>query len=262
MLESFTNGKINIHDLSVEAPEREEDDVSFDPKKEITREEREKMEMEITDIFNKKQWWRAFEIASSMKSLFPDWQPLQITEENCKDMLESWGDCWEPLSWLFTLFPERRAEIRKTTETWEIPSVFEEQIVFLLLFPERRSELSLTNTDWEDIKQDLEEWRAEKDWWNTLWMLRDIRILFPERFKEFSLTPRLINEMKKFWRKEYLNEEYIANKGYSTALLFAHNLQIIIAEEVKITDKGLELVMSKPKPKLDKIPPQPEMRKF
>ena len=113
MLESFIQGKINIHDLSVEAPEREEDDVSFDPKKEITREEREKMEMEITDLLHKKRWWEAFEIAFSMKSLFPDWQPRQITEENCKDLLEHWGGHWEPISWFFTLFPEHRAEIRK-----------------------------------------------------------------------------------------------------------------------------------------------------
>ena len=262
MLESFTNGKINIHDLSVEAPEREESNVSFDPEKEITREEREKMEEEITKAFNKEAWWRYLLIASHMKSFFPSWEPPRATEEEFQEMLANEFNWWDSLSGLLSLFPERREEIRKRAETWEIPSISQEQAYFLVLFPERRSELSLTNTDWENLKQEYEKWRADKDWWGVLWVLREARIFFPERFKEFSLAPRLINEMKKFWRKEYLNEEYIADKGYSNALYFAHNLQIITADEVKITDKGLELVMSKPKPKLDKIPPQPEIRKF
>ena len=135
------------------------------------------------------------------------------------------------------------------------------RVYFLIIFPERRNELSLTNTDWENLKREYKQWQVDKNWGSVSWTLKDARILFPERFKELSITPSLINEMKKFWR-QYLNEEYIDQYGSRYAITFAHNLQIITAEEIKFTDHGLELVMSKPKPKLDKIPPQPEIRKF
>ena len=261
MLESFIQGKINIHDLSVEAPEREEEPW-FDPKKEITREEREKMERAANDDFTENQFLH-LEATSAMKYIFPNWKPPPVTEEKFQEVLQNVHSFWLGLYSLFTLFPERRAAIQKEAESVSVVNALDSsKVYFLILFPERRSELSLTEINWRDTKRDYERMLTNKDWWSITWIIGNARILFPERFKELSLTPRFINEMKKFWRNEYLNKEYIANKGYSNALDFAHHLQIITAEEIKFTDHGLELVMSKPKPKLDKIPPQPEIRKF
>jgi len=84
-----------------------------------------------------------------------------------------------------------------------------------------------------------------------------MKVLFPE--KASTLSPD-----KTAWQgmKEQLTG-YRARKEWPQFFLHAMRMKTLVAEEVKITDKGLEIIMQKEKPEFEeKTPPMPQRRKF
>ena len=120
-----------------------------------------------------------------------------------------------------------------------------------ILFPDRVSELDLDDSALQGMKDALESDRQAIDWWDQAMRLK---ILFPDKTAELGLDSA--------WQgmKDQLVSYRQRNNWYGFADQ-AMSLNILAADEVKVTDQGLELIMRKEDFKQTKKP-RPERKDF
>lgn len=277
--------KIDIKKLAVEEPEKKSEiKVSFDPEKEITNEDWERMKENLKNRRGD-NWPNFFIRAVEIKLLFPDrTAELRLDDERVLGAMKEglgkyrqknkWWQFSEAAMEAKILFPERAAELGldeqarkemkkkldhyKENKSW---GEFAEQAMRVkIVFPHKASELGLTEEFWKNQKKRLERPRRNRYlYWGGDFAERAavMKILFPERVPELGLNKETWEGMEGYL-VERRNHGQLANFSKQ-----AINMKILAAEEVKVSDNGLEIIMSKEKPKLGKeTPPLPETRKF
>lgn len=287
----FEKEKINVKSLAIEEPEKKPE-LTFDPEKEIAKEDWERYKERLNWTRENNVWREFVHSAADMKLLFPDriselnlggtdWQGMKkMLEEFRKPSAVARGAFLLVAEDMKFLFPQRIKELNITEDIWQENvnwalnlydqrfgggsirwQQFAESAKNLkMIFPERASELHLDETAWRGMMGRLKEFQ-EKTAKNSsvpevefIELAANMRILMPERFNEVSgVVKTRWQEIKSYWEK-------IQRKPPDMTV----NMKILAAEEVKITDKGLEIIMQKPKKDEFKTetPPLPEIRKF
>ena len=125
-----------------------------------------------------------------------------------------------------------------------------------VLFPERFARLNIDEDIWQGLSLLLEDPLRKKDWILYDERAMKLRIIFPERIHAFELQKNWHLALGKL-KQLRLNESWV---GY---LVLAYALKLLAAEEIKITDQGLEVIMQREKPEFkEETPPIPQTRKF
>lgn len=88
------------------------------------------------------------------------------------------------------------------------------------------------------------------------------RILYPERFGELNLDKRFWQEQREEFTGD-LSTFMSENNPLAIPLERGYHLSILAAKEVKITENGMELVISEKQPQKEyNVPPLPEAKRF
>lgn len=283
----FNKERINVKKLSLEEPEKEPEILTFDPERDITKEDWQNMKDEIDGFRKREDWFFFASKAMEMKTLAPervselnlndnDWQGMKKYLKQCREKNESeWGK-WRNFFFVAAgakiLFPERASEINLDDVAWKGSEdlietnrgmhwwgdILKHAMEVKILAPDKGSELDIIGErEWRLLKMRLERHREVNNWNNFSSIAMRIKIVFPERVSELKLDKAawqgMRNELKKF------REEDNRNGLISRAM----SMKVLASEKVKVTDRGIELAMPKEKkPLKEKIPSIPEARKF
>ena len=115
-------------------------------------------------------------------------------------------------------------------------------------------ELNINLTDWQGIKDELNGYRKSGRWGYFSEQAMAIKLLGPTQdLRVDQIDWQNMEDFLKMYRLWHVSDFF--NHAMSMAIL--------AAEEVKITDKGLEVNMRKPKKSLaSEVPPMPETKQF
>ena len=204
---------------------------------------------------NEGDWSMVAHTAKDIKILFPD-----LVGE--LDLENKWVNI------------KRRYQDRQAREDWS--GAISQAECLKILFPDKMSELNLEDS-WENFKTWYEELCSGDDWGVALDTARKLMILFPDRVEDLRLEDKR-EQMENAYKKKYdkgswweaarnaasfkilfsdssmVGSEFEIMKAefnnacrdgrWMAAGIYAPNLKIIAAKEVKVTDQGLEFVMS------------------
>lgn len=126
-------------------------------------------------------------------------------------------------------------------------------VIRRLLFPEEEVKNYVTENYWEYIKNDIKQTRDTGNWGSISYLSSMARLLFPDRFSEISNQDDLVS----IYQALIISK----NRGkWSDFLPMAWHLKILSADEVKVTDEGIQLINHAPM--IQDILSIPERRKF
>jgi len=264
---------IKIHDFSVEAEEVEK--LKFDAESEISGEVWRKLKDSL-ERCRENSWIGFDEKAFALKILFPDraselglnddaWQGMNTKLE--KERENNHLNFVEQAMRLKILFPERISEL----DLDSVQQIIEDELIIWrhsdrevviilalsskIIFPEKTLEFDFDDEDWREIKEKLEDYRDNEQWLLFAQQAMRLKILFPERISELGLDDKTWKIMKD------LLKNYCKDKRWGSITNLAMYLKVLAADEVKVTDQGLELVMRKQDFKQERKP-RPERREF
>jgi len=265
--------------LQLEHLEQEEKAPHFDPERDISKEDWEKIKEDLEKMRENKDWRNFSELAKNAVILFPERKKeLHLDEEVWKTLKELWEENPEELNWFYfsskaitirSLFPERIDELNLGEGVWEKMKeglevwrtnknwlrFFSQAVGMMFFSPEKTEELNLNEEAWKAEREMLEYYQDKnlsKDFGYIYSHLENIKqaiILFPEKVRELGLLNEDIwNEIKGVMEDRRPSDP----EGFKNSDIFtrwAVAMKILAAEEVKVTDKGLEITMRKPKEK-------------
>jgi len=263
----YNPDRINIHELTVEEPEKQEG-LPFDPERDITEKGWNYLKSEFESQHDGNLWFFSY-TASQLKILDPLFD-LRITPE----IWESFGDSLNAIR-------------HHTVKNWDNFSATAARMKII----DNDKNLNINQNDWRSMQQKLDKLRKQRLWGAFAVHAASMKILDPRiDFKVDEETRRdMIKEIKNettfasifaehaaamkilgiafevdkfFWRmmQEELKEEQAQGKSFSK---LAVDMKILVAEEVEVTDKGLEITMPKPKEDLKQgIQHLPEVKQF
>ena len=141
------------------------------------------------------------------------------------------------------LFPHKIPEFHLDTEVWNKTKEY---------FEQQKSSLEKRHKQWGATPG------RENDWYIFSLEVVAMKFLFPEKTSELTLDPGAWDEMKK--SLEYARPILQNQPGFARMAMV---LKLLAAEEVKITENGLEIIMQKEEPEFkEETPPMPQTRKF
>ena len=271
--------RINIKDLTLEEPEKKKSELPFDPERDITEEDWKRVRESLLSIRQEEHPEFTYpELVKSVKILFPE----RVSEFNFDDdFLWRRTKLWSQrhglpslLDYVFEIklaFPERISELNldKLQEINKHIEVYRQRndwamfasaaMKMKILFPERIAELHLDETAWVGMKEELEQLRTPDLWGYFAKRAMAMKILYPEKSSELNLDSHAWEGMKQDLEKCRAQE----HKTWWHISEQAIAMKILVAEEIKITDKGLEIIMPKEKPVFkEEVPSMPQRRKF
>ena len=136
--------------------------------------------------------------------------------------------------WSFTDFPKLATEIKITD-----PNI----------------EFDVNEIAWDGMRQELEGFRDDNNWYAFAQQAMQMKILDPNI--DLGLNQDAWDGMRSRLKTYGGGTGWIMFSGQAVAM------KILAAEEVKVTDKGLEINMRKKKDSLTSdVPPIPEIKKF
>ena len=275
--------RISIKELTLEEPEKKRE-LSFDPEGDLTEEYWRGMINTFELALQEGHPLDASSLAAGLKILSPERMDKLDFEDKTKEVMENflissrdievWDYFIAQAYALQIVFPGRISGFLLDDITWEgIKGELEKHrakdwevfanhaMAVKIAFPNKKSELQLDNTAWEGMKDILQQYRIDRDWMSYTIHAVNMRILYPEKttglgfdtlpwkeIKDEIKEPLTGSETKDFWRR------------LCVAFMY---LKLLAAEEIKITDQGLEVIMQKEKPEFkEEIPPMPQRRSF
>ncbi len=269
---------INIKDLILDQP-RSESDLPFDPKKEISEEDIARLELKIKTYQQGRSWWKAAEMLVSMQMLFSERnQEAFLSAEQMAgqtrlyERLTKIGAYYTliaPAADFKLLFPDQFGSLNVTSmeadamyrslggyysnKEWSNYASLATSL--LILFPDLKAKLRLDDNLWRGVNEDLEH-NLDAEPYFYAEKCKNLKILYPD--KGLAIPPEAWDRMEQrlqLYRDSTDPEalRYFAN--------LASWMKILTTKEVKITDRGLELVM--PEPHVDSTSQAvPETRRF
>lgn len=283
----FNPDKLNIHDLTVEEPEKESE-PPFDPERDVTEEDWEKIkkgELKAGRMIEpgRPKNWASFtnDFAIYAKILNPkidfneDFGMRDVFAKVYKTDFEEYKK--EKFQGLDAhgfsraveqariLVPELRIE--ENDNAWrlleeelkylgesEIWNQFCRQLAIMKLYnPEHH--VNVSEVDLKNIKDTLEKYKNREDWASFSEMASHVKV---------SGLGLDLNLDRATWRgmKEKLSEYRTRPNSYLYFLWHAAAMNILAAEEVKVTGKGLEINLRKPGLLQSETSLMPEQRNF
>ena len=274
--------RINIKDLTLEEPERKKG-LPFDVERDLHPAFWDVATKQLKDHQERESWFNFATDAADLAILYPERiADLDLNEtmwEKMKEELEIykkekvWGLGVSLAANMKILFPEKNMNNLIDMDSWrQIIQTFSsmkdigslrDSIVFAsevkILNPERFKDLELDEEKtWDEIETLLDRYRnVNIDVFAKI--ARQVRIVFPEKFYSLNLDAAMWEKMMKLFRKQEILDPLLDPRH----IQFTASLKLLAAEEIKITDKGLEIIMSKEKPEFkEETPPMPQTRKF
>lgn len=237
------------------------DERFFDPCVDLTEEDYQSC-INAMDSYREDGSWAMYaSMARQILFLFPErFRELELDSNTFERVLtevkkrrESWGYHAAVKEVLITLFPERREELglddvffnnmknhtdsQHSNGKWA--EYFQTVIYVYILFPERRREMVVDDSAVDGLKKELIKAQGKGDQWNHLYMAANAAVLLPDRKAEFMPTNKQIDDM-------LADMESMRKHNPSLNAGMARSLMILAADEVRITDHGLEMVYHKP----------------
>jgi len=266
----FNPDKINIHELAIEEPEKHAE-LPFDPERDIAEEDWRGMRDELEELRRDDTFRSLFpSLAMAMKVLnstqdsnlsSDEWQ--YIRDKSMED--DSWSK-WLQFAdysmYMKILDPNQSPGIDQTAwrgmegaleeavvrDIWRVPSHAK---AMRILDPHR--DLNLGPVIWQRMKATLEAAEKNNGWDTFTYQAADMRILDPGL--KFNLDQNAWQHMtdRLKWLKQGNDWREFAKSAMA--------MKVLAAEEVKVTDRGLEINMRKPKLK-ENTPSLPETKQF
>lgn len=275
-LEKVDEQNLNLKDLNLEQEENQESD--FDVEKEAEK-QFENIKLDLDNYRNVHDWENFLMLAYQIKIIYPDKiQELNLNQEALEEVLKVLETtlnrdyllqrCAEVkilfpdydglyLEEIWEQFQENLRETKKADLNQESLTGIEALINRIyngkILFSNRFSGLDFdfNRKERQTIARKL---RQESKLQYFLQSVSKLKVIFPD----LDLQNIGINE--KFWEK--VKKEFDSKKNHGehhNCAVILSCCKIILAEEVKITDQGLELVMPEKKFKPEKLQ-RPERR--
>ncbi len=270
MIDTLTDNGINIKDLVLEQSTRRSD-IPFDPQRDISEQDWktiiDRRIGEYSDDLRNSgfragagngdmEFFRAvaFLAPDKIKPLITDdvWNKMKNFKEN-----ETLGASASILATMRLVDPERFASEPKLDDReWLMirnsylthPAAAVENRINIaskakIIDPDKTEDYILRPPiQWDDVQDAIDKRISAGSWFMVAKLLADIKILDPERAKNFHISEETWNSMKKDLDR-YRNTSD-KNKDISFAQLSSF-MTIISAQEIRITDKGVEVVMPK-----------------
>lgn len=270
--------RINIHELTVDEPERQSE-LLFDPERDLTKEDWQMIKDDLEKSRRVEDWASFLSTAVHIKILNPQFD-LGIDQkawEGMRNMLNAWKENatfenrWEVFlsrsADMKILDPtldlnldqadwQRIRDILKKTVIWDI---FSRRAVEVRLL-DHDYDLNLDQNDWRDIQDTLKKYRRDKNWGYFCSHAANVKIL--DSKIDLGLDKEAWQGMrdKLEWYRERCKN---GNESLGVFSDHAREMKILAAEEVKVTDKGLEINMRKDKKDtLSDVLPMPEAKQF
>lgn len=286
VLDKLEKSRVNIKDLTLEEP-HPESIVLFDPERDIHETGwkiligvardmvADRRRLELSGLTN--DWgWLEVEELTWLKVLSPErFSAANLVDKDLEDSI--FNDAL------------RQREQNRMSDFTELAMYIK------ILFPERFDQLNMEG-NWTALKSQFDRDRQHPVTWNFLTTAFFIRAVFPNRQSELSLDqeagntllsfvdslgqngrlitrayfkilfPQIVNNPNQEDQEMFNRRINWLNKGsinYAYLTLDAASMKILSADEVKMTDKGLEVAMVKPKPSYSEtVQPLPEVRRF
>lgn len=268
--------RINIHELTVEEPEKQTD-LPFDPERDVTEEDWQVMRNELKKAEQENNWSKYASIAMAIKILNPEIE-IDLNERIRQGILKELNFCkknhnWEPFYEsavaLKTLGLKDDLNRILGEDVWQGISNdlervknggvldFSHAVSFARILDPDNSHLHIDMgvDDWKKMNEDLEKFRNSGEWFNFSAKASNMRILDPEI---------KINIGEKDWEgiKNLLNQSRGEEEHYLFYSLVIY-VKVIAAEKVEVTDQGLIITMPKKKEALKpETPSIPETKQF
>lgn len=276
--------EINIKDFNLEKPQVDEEGRPFDPERDLgvgtwadMKEilEEYKLEVKNGEAENNNM---VRDTAVSMKILFPEreWE-LGLTEmlwDNLKHEMkelvkeDKWDELAEQVAYMKILYPEKMpkegpsliALFRTIKDSYkDIPETNVAQQGYLfyhmkILYPGREAEFGMDEAFKMRLQNAIVDSLQKQQWHEYSIYAMIYKFLFPEDSASLHLNGEVWKAMKK-----HLYDSY----STKIDMWMGKNMKILAAQEINVTEKGLELVMP-PTEKMESrpTPSLPEVKKF
>jgi len=271
---SYNPDRINIHELTVEEPEKPSE-LPFDPERDITEEDWGNMKNSL-----RKQSVDIAYHALNLEIITPgvvrelalnnvDWQRMKVKLDLVREAKNPSAFAEEATA-MKILFPERSNELNLDEEIWtmlndHLNKVYRKgnhwydfshlAVEMLILFPHRAVELNLNKEAWKGIHGEL--LRCVPDGDSFYISAKNMKLLFPSNMNELVLDKKIWDALKRGLKDRKKWGDWA---GFSSRVMA---MKILAAEEVKITEKGIEINMHVHKEGITtEIPPTPETKQF
>lgn len=112
---------------------------------------------------------------------------------------------------------------------------------------------------WKETEEYFHNIESQKNFFEYAKIAASSRIIYPQEFSSLKLS-------KAFWDKAYSeirDTQYVSILNTNNYFEFALYMKILAAEEVRVTDQGINIVMHKPKDTFSEVKSKlPEIRRF
>lgn len=125
---------------------------------------------------------------------------------------------------------------------------------YRLVYPEVPLDSYTTEEYWQIIKKQVQDNKKRGDWWFVAYFSAITRLLFPDKFSEINLSN---SDLQNIY--QHLTFSKDTKSWYSFARV-AWYLKILTADEVTVTDDGIQLI--KHKTPFQENQQLPEVRRF
>ena len=273
----FNPDRINIHELTIEEPERRAE-VFFDAEKDITKEDWKGMEGKLEEYRRENKWDKFSQQAMRMKILDPN-QDLNIdliARNGIREILEEdrkscvWNGFASQATEMKMLGIDQELNIDQVAlqGTREMMEGHRQRMgrdrgwdsfswmAMNLKIIDPTQDLNLDQVAWHGMRDTLEKDRQQKSWADFSWGAVKIKILDPNQ--DLNLDQEAWQGMRDYLEKQRENGDKWGNLSWQLA-----NMKILVAEKVEVTENGIELTMPKKRESLGSdAPPIPEIKKF
>jgi len=267
---SYNPDRINIHELTVEEPEKQEG-LPFDPERDITEQDWRGMRS-ILESWKHNDWQSFSAQAMEMKIIDPT-QNLNLDQDDWQGMtgcLASLRDDqrFDSLAVLVMgmkiLGPEKDIGIQQ--DDWgAIRELLERNrgsnwwyfsfLAIRMKFVNPTKDLNINEEAWQGMDRQLEMYKEIHQYDSFAKQAMNIKLLSCK--KEIKIDRSTWQGIKD------LLKEYEREGNWSDFSSIASAIKILAAEKVEVTDKGLEITMPKPKKDLKpRAQPLPEVKQF
>jgi hypothetical protein len=269
MISLAENGqKINIKELSIDTPKKSQPCQEYLAN--ISQDDWEKVSKKLSVNYIAKGWYQFFEKAAAMSILDPEKTPKPLLNEGDyeavvndlqvrkNDNMFNFGVLELALaSEIQVLFPEKNVavdtDLKPESVILEIGRKFSDPLMaadglisYFILFPDRKDLL-----DKDLFGNFLQENTETLGKMESLTCLTALKLLFPDLYKE--PPPHVLEDLRTTVESRKSGDDFFT---------FASYLKMLVAEEVKMTPKGLEIKMDPDKDFKDASLSVPERRRF
>ena len=286
----FNPNRINIHELTIEEPEKPSE-LPFDPVQKITEEDWTTMEELLEhykESYNERRMfgnekkrvygWDFSNQAKNMRILDPtkdlyleedarecmsgelkerrsnkDWAAFSVQAANMKIIDPTQDLGLNQTAWNGMKKQLEEYRLRDQAHQWKNFSA--QAMRMKILDPNQ--DLNLDQSAWQHMTDELEYYRTGGYWDSFAYQAMIMKVI--DQKYDLKLDQATWQGMR--GELEALRQEN-ETEEWKKFISLATEMKILAAEEVKVTDRGLEIKMRKDKPLTSSVPPLPETKQF